>query len=208
MSYGIDHLVLGVAELEPGIALVEQLTGVRASRGGRHPGRGTHNALLALGGRRYLEIIAVDPEQPDAAQLQFPALRGLREPQLIAWAVAVTAIADAARAARAAGLEVIGPLAGSRARAKAPLLVWKTLSFVSGPLEGLPFFIEWPPRAAHPSEDAPSGATLQSFTIEHTSPQRLASLLEVLGVSASVASGDRVRLRARLASPRGEVELG
>jgi hypothetical protein len=208
MTYGIDHLVFGVGELDEGVGRIEQLTGVHPIHGGRHPGRGTHNALLSLGKRCYLEIIAIDPEQRDAGGLQFPALRGLKEPRLIAWAAAVKRIEDVAVRVRAAGLKAIGPLDGSRARAHAPLLEWKTLRIVDAPVDGLPFFIEWPPRAPHPSADAPAGSTLQSFAIEHTAPQRLSALLEELGVGASVACGDRLRLKARLASPRGEVELG
>jgi hypothetical protein len=38
----MDHLVLGVPDLEQGIDLVEQKPGAR-NFGGRHPGRGTHN---------------------------------------------------------------------------------------------------------------------------------------------------------------------
>src|SRR5579862_824694 len=98
----LDHILLGCSELQGGIEFVEQHTGVRATFGGVHPGRGTQNALLSLGDRRYLEIIAPDPEQPGVKNPIASNLHSLTEPQLIGWAAhpgSVTAFAEKLRAA-------------------------------------------------------------------------------------------------------------
>src|SRR5258708_32736597 len=81
----LDHILLGCHDLQRGIDFAEQHTGVRAAFGGVHPGRGTQNALLSLGTRRYLEIIAPDLQQ-NAADEHAPRLRTLTEPRLIGWA--------------------------------------------------------------------------------------------------------------------------
>ena len=50
----LDHVLLGCNDLDRGIAFVEEHTRVRAAFGGVHPGRGTQNALLSLGERRWM----------------------------------------------------------------------------------------------------------------------------------------------------------
>jgi hypothetical protein len=47
-----------------GIDEIEKLLGVRATLAGKHPGRGTKNAFIALGPNSFLEIVAPDPDQP------------------------------------------------------------------------------------------------------------------------------------------------
>jgi len=204
----MDHLVFGVPDLARGIELLEHRTGVRARFGGQHPGRGTHNALMSLGGRQYLEIIAIDPMQVEASSLHFPELKHLSEPRLIAWAVAVEDLVETARRATAQNIDTIGPLAGSRAQADGSLLSWQTLR-LSGPrTEGLPFFIEWQKGTAHPSQHSPSGCTLALFEVEHTDIEWMRHTLKGLGVDANVVPSATVRLKARLQTPKGEVEFG
>ena len=57
----LDHLVLAATSLADGIDYVASLTGATPQPGGKHVAMGTHNALLRVGPRLYLAIIATDP---------------------------------------------------------------------------------------------------------------------------------------------------
>lgn len=206
----VDHLLLGVADLDQGMAWGEKLTGVTAAVGGRHPGRGTRNALASLGGRRYLEIIAPDPLQ--TAYDFHIDLRKLSEPRLITWAALTTDITATAKRAQGAGLQLFGPRDGSRARPDGKLLRWKTLvvqtEFGTQGVEPVPFFIEWAGDSPHPSQDSPRGCELRSFEMEHPEPAGVIEVLKKLGIEAKVRGAKEARLRATLKTPKGEVVLG
>jgi hypothetical protein len=200
-----DHLILGCNDLDLGIALVEERTGVRAAAGGAHPGRGTRNALLALGPGRYLEIIARDPAQSTLAW--FPALAEMREPRLLGWAARTPDLDALAPRLRGAGIGFQGPTAGSRTRADGTTLRWRTLMLADDQHGLLPFFIAWAPDAVHPSADSPSGCVLTRFAIEAPDPDRLAALTRVLGVSVPVAHAPAPRLLASVEGPAGTLDV-
>src|SRR5215208_6799850 len=82
----VDHLVYAVPDLDRGIAHIEQLLGVTATPGGRHAGRGTHNALLALGPTTYLEIIGPDPAQAGVSKPFWFGADRVTAPMLVTWA--------------------------------------------------------------------------------------------------------------------------
>jgi hypothetical protein len=205
----IDHLLLGAADLDRGVEWVETLTGVKATIGGSHPGMGTRNALLSLGGRQYLEIIAPDPAQ-SAYNFQID-VRKLPEPRLVNWAAVSTAIDVLARTASDAGVKIFGPRDGSRVRPDGKTLQWKTLGVLSDlagdSVQPVPFFIQWAPESVHPSLDSPQGCRLTGFSIRHSSPAPLVSLLQQLGLDADVQPAERVQLAATLETPKGRIEL-
>src|SRR5712672_2219375 len=82
----VDHLVFACAGLEQGVAEIEQVLGVRAALGGRHPMWGTHNALVGLGTRSYLEIIAPDADCPPTSGQRPFGLDAVSDSHLVAWA--------------------------------------------------------------------------------------------------------------------------
>lgn len=201
----LDHILLGIDDLDRGIAFVEERTGVRAQFGGVHPGRGTRNALLRLGTRRYLEIIAPDPKQNSLAA--YPELREMREPRLLTWAVHTDDIEAAAKRVAAAGLAAEGPENGSRARPDGNALHWKALRMKDDRGGLLPFFIEWGRDSAHPSQDAPSGCRIAEFSIVSKDPDVLRATFAHLGINVRTEGGAKAELRAKLASAKGVLEL-
>jgi hypothetical protein len=205
MPTNLDHIVLGSNDLDQGIGWLEARTGIRAALGGVHPGRGTRNALLALGPHCYLEILAPDPRQ--STLTWYTQLPSLREPRLVAWAVHTTDLAAIAKKCAAAGYPIDGPSDYSRARPDGRMLRWKLFHLKDDRGGLLPFFIEWAADAIHPAVDAPAGAKFTSLQLESPAPNDLAKVCQTLEVDVPVVAGENQLLRARITSPKGQVEL-
>ena len=203
----LDHILLGASDLEQGIAFVEKGTGVRAAAGGSHPGAGTRNALLSLGTQRYLEIIAPDLEQAAQANALHSNLASLVEPRLVGWASHTGDIAAVAKRLAVAGIAADGPNDGSRVRPDGKTLRWKTLRLEDDRGGLLPFFIEWSRDTVHPSVDAPHGERLGSLVMESPNVAELRDIFHKLGIEAPLRGGAKSRLLARIAGPRGSMEM-
>lgn len=203
----LDHILLGSNDLQRGIEFVADHTGVRAAFGGVHPGRGTQNALLSLGERRYLEIIAPDPAQTDMKNPLAPELRSLKEPRLVGWAAHPGDLSAFAEKLRKAGIVSEGPTPGSRKRPDGRLLQWQTLTLADDRGGLLPFFIEWAPDSAHPSADAPKGCSVTHFSAETPEPAKLTATLKLLNLDLLVEKGDKPCLLATIRGPEGTLEL-
>lgn len=205
----LDHILLGADDLDHGIDWMQERSGVRAIFGGVHPGRGTRNALLLLGPRRYLEIIAPDPQQADATSGNDIAhgLHGLREPRLIRWAVHTNDLASLAQKAGAAGIAIDEPRDGSRVRPDGKTLRWSSFTLKNDFDGVLPFFIEWNHGSIHPSQDAPAGCTLEHFFLESPGMNDVRSVAGKLGFDFELESAKTPALRARIIGKKGAFEI-
>ena len=210
VELALDHLIVAATTLDQGVEWMAERVGARLQPGGKHVAMGTHNALLRIGPRSYLEVIAIDPATPAPRRprwldLDEPRMRAtLAEgPALIHWAVRTRDIdADAPRSPIDLG-EIIPMTRGD--------LCWRLTVAEDGHLPGrglVPTLIEWP--AAHPAERLPdAGVELVTMAAEHPEPAAIREALAALGLSDTlkVTYGRTPRLAAMLRTPRGVVTL-
>jgi|SRR5438034_5579606 len=207
----LDHLVVAAASLQQGEDYIEARLGARPRRGGKHVAMGTHNSVLRVGKRIYLEVIAIDPDatapatprwfELDRTQMQ-SALSA--SPRLIHW----VARSEDIKAARAACLVDPGPvheLARGDYR-------WRITIPADGHLPGdglLPTLIQWS-DARHPTDAMPDERIeLTALAATHPAPAPIRATLAKLGLSETlkVSYDARPRLAAMFSTPRGPVTL-
>ena len=122
--------------------------------GGVHPGRGTHNALLSLGDRRYLEIIAPDPAA--AENRHFPQICANRKIRASSAGPSIPATSRPSQnACVTISIDFEGPADGSENAPTAASSIGRPSISPTTATASLPFFIEWSADSVHPSKDAP-----------------------------------------------------
>jgi hypothetical protein len=205
-----DHLVVAALSLAQGCDWLEQRLGVRPQPGGQHVAMGTHNALLGLGPRLYLEVIAVDPDgarptRPRWFDLDEPRMKAaLAEgPQLVHWVARTNDIGTAV--AKVPDLGTITPMARGDFQ-------WRITIPEDGhrPGRGLvPTVIQWS-DARHPSERLTDhGLRVAALAGEHPEPAGVRSALAALGLSDTlkVTYAKSPRLAAMIRTARGVATL-
>lgn len=207
----LDHVLIGAPTLEAGIDWFEERTGVRAARGGAHPGLGTWNAVASLGPAQYVEIIAPDPDQPGEETFYVPGLRDFHGPRIATWAASADNLVSRFSSNLPDGIVCEPPRRGSRVRPDGTRLAW-SLAFPKDAIcrnfDGmLPFFIEWGAGCPHPGLSAPSALKLLSMSIAHPAPAALNDALRALGIEDGAHEGREASIRVELETPRGAVTL-
>jgi catechol 2,3-dioxygenase-like lactoylglutathione lyase family enzyme len=146
-----DHAAIAVGNLEVGMQRYRAL-GFAVSRGGRHPGHGTENAIIRFA-LDYLELLAVgDAREAHPWGMNAPAILDFLATQrggLLGYALASDDLAVDAARLRAFGLPVEGPFDMRRERPDGSVLAWQLA--IPG---GTPWRRPWPFLIAWETPDA------------------------------------------------------
>jgi hypothetical protein len=200
----VDHLILGTNNLERAMDAFARLTGVRPVFGGRHPGRGTANALISLGGGTYLEILGPASTHRDSIP---PNMAGLDSLTPYGWALGTRDLAGLSERLKAKQISLSPTQAGSRRKPDNSTLSWRSASPTGAGLEAAPFFIEWGAGTAHPSTTSPTGCRLARLVVFAPDPGPMTTLLQTAGVAVPVERG-ATGLAFSLNCPHGSIEFG
>ena len=208
MRCELDHLVVACRDLEQGTQWVAERLGVAPAGGGKHPLMGTHNRVLKIGARAYLEVIAIDPDAPAPGRprwfdLDSPELQSriAQSPALVTWAVRTDRIAEALTQV---------PELGSVHAATRGALSWQITIPDDGKLQFgglLPAVLQWGDE--HPTDTMQeSGCELAGLALTHPMSAGLVPIFRALRIAGPVdlKAGPKV-LAARLRAPKGDVEL-
>ena len=214
MNTGLDHIVIGAATLEQGVAYIREALGIEIPLGGEHLHMGTHNHLMQLGNEIFLEVMAINPQavapnRPRWFGLDDPFVKAQLEeqPRLLTWVVNTPDVSSL----KQQSIFEFGAIA-SMNRGD---IEWLITIPADGSLPGagmLPTLIEWR-NDTHPSNRYPDlGCSLQKLEIHHPNLDWLKSILESIGahqcvelypLSANVAP----YLVASIETPSGVKEL-
>jgi catechol 2,3-dioxygenase-like lactoylglutathione lyase family enzyme len=108
MLTGIDHVIIGVRDLDQAATLFTRQSGLAVSGGGIHPSGGTANRIIVIG-ESYLELITVHvPEEAQTSMLE----RLARGEGYLNFVLASDAIEADCCAMRERGITILGPARG------------------------------------------------------------------------------------------------
>jgi hypothetical protein len=215
----LDHVIWACNDLAAGSARFEALTGVRPRYGGVHASGLTHNALVGLGGRCYLEILAPTGPPAEAGGSGFADddwcrfARASATPRLFTYCMrSVLPLAEVATMAESMGCSGSAVAGNGRTTPEGVRLRWQWV----GPRlqkfdRAFPFFIDWL-DSPHPAESFAAalpraGITLTRFAVGHPDATDLRRILGGVTTPIEVYDASELEFALELATPRGAVTL-
>ena len=192
------------ADLEVASANFEQWAGIKLDAGGSHPRFGTRNRLTGLGGNKYFEVMAPDPEQEIVGTFGEQFLQ-FKEPRIHAVIFRSNNLERVQKVYRKVGIEV-DIIEASRITPEGQEIRWRMLSVAPGRLtQHAPRFLDWL-KSPHPSARVQHACSLRSLSISHPDPDALTVIWKAHGLEFPINEGS-ASYAAILETPNGEITL-
>jgi len=199
----IDHIVYAVNDLRAATAKFSNETGLKVFTGGLHPDQGTHNALIRIGDRTYLEFIAIDDKIEATHSHTWMGLDHLHDNKITRWCLRSDNVERDAALLGIYKPELRKIIMGSREKSDGTMLNWLMTTVLPAPeVEVAPFLIDWK-KSVHPTVGLPLDCSIKSLRIEHTENQILTKLLSQLSCPSEVEASLVSSIRLSLDTPKG-----
>ncbi|MEM7101189.1 MAG: VOC family protein [Pseudomonadota bacterium] len=202
-GHQLDHIGIGVADTEAGVAEIEALTGAKIALDPPIEDQWYWSGALPLGSDSYAEIIGPNPTNDISAPLR-PWLSQLDKPSVHFWYIAVKSMAEFSLAAEAAGASVIFETQVNEEDDPASS---RYIYAGLGPDFVLqkPSLIEWERHVQREGfHNLPVVCELVSLELFHPNAAQYNPVLEHLGCDARIETGES-RFRFALDTPNGRV---
>ncbi len=203
----VDHVVYCTYNLSSGIEYIAQVTGVRPEIGGRHLTKGTHNAILKIGKKAYLEILAPDPKNEDIIGPRWMGIDLLTSPKITRWAVNSIAIGAESKILRSFRPQYGKLESGSRLLNGDQMLTWQLTDPLSLPeIDIIPFLIDWK-GSPHPADRMQQKCSLIDINLKYPDPEQSNKLFTRLGLGIQAKDDPYPEIQISLDTPLGVVKI-
>lgn len=226
----VSHLVYEVESLASACDVFEQITGVRPILGSRYDALGIHNALVGLGGGRYLELLAqtqgdsavIRRGEGNVAPVSILGISG-EKPRLATWCCDAGEVGLTGIVADLCRLPLKGTFPAeikliSRPNPSGGRLTWRLAADkqrdVPGgvlPMGGLvPYLLDWVGDSSKkPGNVAPKGCELVELQGEHPQASDVMAVLRAMRADhlIQMVQGSKPRMSAVISHPRGQLVL-
>lgn len=204
MGREIDHIVYCVPDLEKGVDHIANLFGIEPVIGGNHLTKGTKNALLNLGKKCYLEILAIDEKNLDFRGERWMGIDLMDRPKITRWSLKSTELENDSRILSRQSLDLGIIDGGNRKTTDGRLLSWQMILPRSSPeVELLPFMTDWSLSAMHPTDSLAEGCFLESIELYHPHPTTIQTSITELGLDTKIKNGLTPQIVLKVITPNG-----
>ncbi len=203
----IDHIVYAVTDLAFATEEFSNRTGLKVIGGGQHLDQGTHNALIRLDERTYLEFIAKDSSLSSPLSGTWMGLDLIKENKITRWSLGSNRISEEAKMISDFNNELGILKEGSRAKSNGTELKWRMTNVIPTPeVDVVPFLLDWG-TSVHPTEGLTKACAIIDFKIYTNQKAELTKIYDALHLNLKIEESDSPRIELVLGTPKGQVTL-
>lgn len=203
----LDHIVYAVPHLEEAMNWLERETGIQPIFGGYHITQGTKNALLKLGEKCYLELLAIDEGNTTITAPRWMGIDRITEPKITRWAIQSSNLQKDSKLLESHNSEMGNITGGHRKMTNGKLLTWELSMPLAEPeVEILPFLIDWQHSESHPADGLEQCCSLVALKLAHPEPERLQRVLKQLNLELKITK-EAISITATIQTPKGLLTL-